>query len=206
MGTNYARPQDRTRRHRSAERHCRLPTAHRIDEVVLRASALADVFRHRGLPVVLVNVGGGTPGRTEQTRSRGELPAGWGRSRPQAERAVGRPQGDEAYVGSVHEHGSGGVSEETGCTQVVIAGVATSIGVESTACRTHERGFNVTLAIDAMTDTSPDSHVNSITRKFPKLRNWHDPGNHRSPRGETRDRVGGGRKLHTFGGPKLHTR
>jgi len=112
-----------------------------------------------------------------------------GRSRPQAERAVGRPRGDEADVGSVHEHGSGGVSEETGCTQVVIAGVATSIGIESTARQAHERGFNVTLAIDAMTETSPDSHVNSITRIFPKLRNWHDPGNHRSPRGETRDRA-----------------
>ena len=52
-------------------------------------------------------------------------------------------------------------------TQVVIAGVATSIGVELTARQAYELGFNVTLAIDAMTDMSLDA--NSITRIFPRL-------------------------------------
>jgi len=33
----------------------------------------------------------------------------------------------------------------------------------------HERGFNVTLAIDAMTDMSADAHANSITGIFPPL-------------------------------------
>jgi nicotinamidase-related amidase len=56
-----------------------------------------------------------------------------------------------------------------GVTQVVIAGVSTSAGVESTARQAHEHGFHVTLAIDAMTDMSPASHVNSITRIFPRL-------------------------------------
>jgi len=56
-----------------------------------------------------------------------------------------------------------------GVTQLVIAGIATSIGVESTARQAHERGFNITLAVDAMTDMNPDAHVNSITRIFPRL-------------------------------------
>jgi nicotinamidase-related amidase len=56
-----------------------------------------------------------------------------------------------------------------GVTQVVIAGVATSIGVESTARHAHEHGFNVTLAVDAMTDISREAHTNSITRIFPRL-------------------------------------
>jgi nicotinamidase-related amidase len=54
-------------------------------------------------------------------------------------------------------------------TQVVIAGIATSIGVESTARNAHEFGFNVTLAVDAMTDRNADAHANSITRIFPRL-------------------------------------
>ena len=54
-------------------------------------------------------------------------------------------------------------------TQVVIAGVATSNGVEATARHAYELGFNVTLASDCMTDLSTDVHVNSITRIFPKL-------------------------------------
>jgi nicotinamidase-related amidase len=56
-----------------------------------------------------------------------------------------------------------------GVTQVVVAGVATSIGVESTARQAHELGFNVTLATDAMTDLNADAHANSVTRIFPRL-------------------------------------
>jgi len=59
--------------------------------------------------------------------------------------------------------------KELKVTQVVIAGVATSIGVESTARHAYELAFNVTLAVDAMTDMNPDAHTNSITRIFPKL-------------------------------------
>jgi nicotinamidase-related amidase len=56
-----------------------------------------------------------------------------------------------------------------GVTQAVICGVSTSAGVESTARQAHELGFNVVLAIDAMTDLSPEAHANSVTRIFPKL-------------------------------------
>ena len=56
-----------------------------------------------------------------------------------------------------------------GVTQVVIVGVATSAGVESTARQAHELGYNVALAVDAMTDTNPDAHANSVARIFPRL-------------------------------------
>jgi nicotinamidase-related amidase len=56
-----------------------------------------------------------------------------------------------------------------GVTQVVVAGVATSMGVESTARHAYELGFNVTLAVDAMTDLSLEAHDNSVTRIFPRL-------------------------------------
>jgi len=59
--------------------------------------------------------------------------------------------------------------KKLGVTQVVIAGIATSIGVESTARYAYELGFNVTLAIDAMTDMNLDAHTNSVTRIFPRL-------------------------------------
>jgi len=56
-----------------------------------------------------------------------------------------------------------------GVTQVVIAGVATGTGVESTARQAYEQGFNVTLAIDAMTDMRPEAHDYSIRNVFPRL-------------------------------------
>jgi len=54
-----------------------MPTVHAMDGVVKNARALAAAFRRRGLPVVLVNVAGGAPGRAEQTRGLGALPDGW---------------------------------------------------------------------------------------------------------------------------------
>ena len=56
-----------------------------------------------------------------------------------------------------------------GVTQVVIAGVATGTGVEATARQAYEQGFNVTLAIDAMTDMRPEAHDYSIRNVFPRL-------------------------------------
>ena len=56
-----------------------------------------------------------------------------------------------------------------GVTQVVLAGVATGTGVESTARQAYEHGFNVTLAVDAMTDTRLESHAYSLSHVFPRL-------------------------------------
>ena len=59
-----------------------------------------------------------------------------------------------------------------GVTQVVIAGVATGTGVEATARQAYEQGFNVTLAIDAMTDARPKAHDYSIAMSS---RDWAKP-------------------------------
>jgi nicotinamidase-related amidase len=146
-----------------------LPTAHPIATVVQNARALANAFRGRDLPVVLVNVTGGAPGRTEQARRLAELPDDWADlvaeldRQPQDHTVTKRTWG--AFTGTdLAQH-----LKKLGVTQVVIAGVATSIGVESTARQAHELGLNVALAIDAMTDMSPEAHLNSITRIFPRL-------------------------------------
>ena len=56
-----------------------------------------------------------------------------------------------------------------GVTHVVIAGVATGTGVEATARQAYEAGFNVPLALDAMTDLRPEAHDLSIKNIFPRL-------------------------------------
>ena len=146
-----------------------LPTVHPAGEVVKYASALADAFRRHGLPVVLVSVAGAPSGRTERARSVAQLPAGWADLVP----ALNQQPEDHAVTkrqwGAFTNTGLEEYLENLGVTQVVIAGIATSIGVESTARQAHEYGFNVTLAVDAMTDTNPDAHINSITLIFPRL-------------------------------------
>jgi nicotinamidase-related amidase len=146
-----------------------MPTAHPINEVVKHASALVEAFHHHDLPVVLVNVEAGAPGRTEQAPRVRDFPAGWTdlvpelNQQPEDHIVTKRTWG--AFTGTGLEARLKGL----GVTQVVIAGVATSAGVESTARQAHEFGFNVTLAIDAMTDMSLDAHRNSITRIFPRM-------------------------------------
>jgi nicotinamidase-related amidase len=145
-----------------------LPTVHAIGPILERASALAAAFRHRRLPVVLVNVDGAAPGRTEQPR-RGPFPTGFSdlvaelNQQPEDHRVTKRTWGAFTNTG-LSDH-----LERIGVTQVVICGVATSIGVESTARQAHERGLNVVLAIDAMTDMNAEAHENSISRIFPRL-------------------------------------
>jgi nicotinamidase-related amidase len=146
-----------------------LPTAHPFDGVVGNAVALAENFRARNLPVVLINVDGAAPGRIERARARREFPAGWTEFLPELKRqpadhvVTKRTWG--AFTGTDLETYLRG----SDVTQVVVAGVATSAGVESTARQAHELGFNVALAIDAMTDLDADAHHNSVARIFPKI-------------------------------------
>jgi nicotinamidase-related amidase len=146
-----------------------MPTAHPTAEVVNRARALAAGFRRQGLPVVLVNVDGGAPGRAEQTRGRGAPAAGWSDLVPELNRQPSDHAVTKRTWGAFSKTDLEAHLQQLGITQIVIAGVATSIGVESTARQAHELGFNVTLAVDAMTDLNPDAHANSVQRIFPRL-------------------------------------
>ena len=51
----------------------------------------------------------------------------------------------------------------------MLCGVATSNGVEATARHAYELGFNVTFAVDAMTDASAGNHEHSVERIFPRF-------------------------------------
>ncbi|MEI9803213.1 MAG: isochorismatase family protein [Pseudolabrys sp.] len=145
------------------------PTVHPAGEVVKRAAALAAAFRSRGLPVVLVNVDGVAPGRTEQARRLGPLPADWTEFVAELNRQPDDHVVTKRTWGAFMNTDLDAYLKKLGVTQVVISGISTSSGVESTARQAYEHGFNVTLAIDAMTDLNPDTHINSVTRIFPKL-------------------------------------
>jgi nicotinamidase-related amidase len=118
---------------------------------------------------VLVNVTGGAPGRSEQTRNIGDPPAAWADLVPELDRQPSDHTVTKRTWGAFTNTDLDQYLKSRGVTQVVIAGIATSFGVESTARFAHELGYNVALAVDAMTDMSPDAHTNSITRIFPRL-------------------------------------
>jgi nicotinamidase-related amidase len=141
-----------------------------METVIQNSAALAEAFRANGLPVVLVNVAGAPAGRTERSLAgAAPRPEGWDilipelNQRPTDHLVTKRTRG--AFTDTDLEQ----YLKSEGVTQVVITGVATGSGVESTARHAHELGFNVTLAIDAMTDMSAEVHDNSVQRIFPGL-------------------------------------
>lgn len=142
---------------------------HPIAEVIHRTRALLDAFRRNELPVVLVNVAGRAPGRTEQPALVQAMPEGWTDlipeldSQPNDILVTKRTWG--AFAGTDLES----CLRQKGVTQVVVAGVATGTGVESTARQAYEQGYIVTLAVDAMTDARPEAHAWSLSHVFPRL-------------------------------------
>lgn len=146
-----------------------LPLIHPVAGVVERNVALLDAFRGRGLPVVLVNVAGGAPGRTEQPPRMTTLPEGFTELIPELNRQPGDILVTKRSWGAFATTDLEARLRARGVTQVVVTGVATGTGVEATARQAYEQGFNVTLAVDAMTDRRPEAHRYSLEHVFPRL-------------------------------------
>lgn len=144
------------------------PSAHPIAEIVENSARLARAFRKRGLPVVLVNVDAGAPGRVDAAPNF-KPTVGWSDLVSELDR-----QSTDHLVTKKRWGAFTGTSldqylRDRNVTQIVLTGVATSIGVESTARSAHELGYNVVLVDDAMTDRVVEAHENSIGRIFPRL-------------------------------------
>lgn len=146
-----------------------LTAAHPVEEIFARAGELAAAFRAYQLPVVLVNVLGGAPGRTDQKRPPLSPPADWGELVPELAAQPGDIKITKYRWGAFHDTSLHRQLQQAGVTQIVLAGISTSIGVETTARAAYEHGYNVTLAVDAMTDANAEAHENSVLRIFPRL-------------------------------------
>ena len=146
-----------------------LPVVHPIAGVIERTRALLDAFRQRDLPVVLVNVDGGAPGRTEQPRRFSTLPEGFSDLIPELDRQDSDIVVTKRTWGAFANTDLDTQLKAKGVTQVVVTGVATGTGVEATARQAYELGFHVTLALDAMTDMRAEAHEYSLASVFPRL-------------------------------------
>ncbi|MGP2437853.1 hydrolase [Streptomyces sp. JW3] len=144
-------------------------------DVLARNVRLADAFRARKLPVALVRVSfaadgaDAVPGRTEAAGAGRSLPAGWDVIAPELTGHPGDITVTKHNWGAFHGTDLDVQLRRRGVTQIVLTGIATSIGVESTARAAHEHGYHVTLATDAMSDMNEETHRNSVQRIFPRL-------------------------------------
>jgi nicotinamidase-related amidase len=142
-----------------------------VTAVVEQAANLAAEFRKHSLPVVLVNVTGRAPGRTEAGRSTGTngFPAGWADLVDELDVQPTDHLITKRRRSAFHDTGLDTLLRDLGVTQIVLAGISTSAGVESTVRSASDYGYHVVLATDAMIDSDAESHRHSVERVFPKI-------------------------------------
>jgi nicotinamidase-related amidase len=145
------------------------PAAHPSGPVLEKAGRLARAFRKKEWPVVLVNVAGAAPGRTDAGPMNFTPPPDWLEIVPELDPQASDIRVTKRQWGAFYGTALDLELRRRGVTQIVLCGIATSIGVESTARDAYEHGYNVTLVVDAMTDMSPEAHENSLARIFPRL-------------------------------------
>ncbi|HEX4406622.1 MAG TPA: isochorismatase family protein [Polyangia bacterium] len=150
------------------------PTVHPFADVVANTRRLAEAFRRAQLPVVLVNVSFAAD-EGDRFRGRTEIQA---RAFPAPDFADLVPElGAQPSDLRITKHQPSAFYgtdldlqlRRRRVTGVVLTGVATSIGVDTTARAAHEHAYNVTFASDAMTDVDPASHEHALKKIFPRL-------------------------------------
>ena len=146
------------------------------EAVLARGKDLARRFRGAKAPVVLVNVAFApdfsdalnAPVERPMQAPPGGFPEGWseladGLAEPSDLKVTKRQWG--AFYGTDLDL----QLRRRGVTTVVIGGVATNMGVESTARTAHEHGYAVVLAEDAATTFSAEMHAFAFEYVFPHL-------------------------------------
>ncbi|MCL1942450.1 MAG: isochorismatase family protein [Candidatus Azobacteroides sp.] len=154
-----------------------------LDDVLKNASRLADEFRRRNLPVVIVSVDPFHPS-WQKTRKEGHNMQS---SNAIAHKASEVTDNLAGLMDSAIDVAPGDIRivkhtwnaffdtplhdelKKCGVTQIVLGGVSTGSGVEGTARAAAELGYNIAFAVDAMADDVPEVHDNSIKHIFPRL-------------------------------------
>jgi nicotinamidase-related amidase len=152
-----------------------LPTVDPSDQIVARVARLADAFRAHKKLVVATRVAFSPDG--------GDVI----KTRTAANGAGPKPAPDDADLHTELNLADGDISitkrgwnafygteldlelRRRKITGIVLAGISTSIGVESAARAANERGYELTIVTDAVTDTSERAHLNSLEVIFPHI-------------------------------------
>jgi len=127
-------------------------------EVLSAAQELATAFRSAGATVVLVRVE--RPGVAEQPPGSG-LVAGLARD--------GDLEVVKRTIGGFQGTGLDGLLRGRGVNTLVFGGIATNLGVESTARAAGDLGYDLVFVEDAMAALTAAEHDASVRLDFPRL-------------------------------------
>ncbi|MGC5255640.1 isochorismatase family cysteine hydrolase [Gordonia sp. DT218] len=143
---------------------------HQPADIVARSVALANAFGENDMPIVVVRATGTPPGRTEYSASMpATFPAEFAELHPDVDALDAAVRVDKSSWGAFVGTDLHGELSARGITQVVLAGVATSFGVESSAREAYDLGYHVTIVLDAISDSQSASHDHVVSSVFPAL-------------------------------------
>ena len=144
--------------------------------VIANTVRLLIAARQAGARPVLVHVGGSAdgadrlhPAADQQMRFTGTPPPDWSELIPELNRQPGDIVILKRQWGAFYGTDLDLQLRRRGLTAIVLCGIATEFGVESTARDAYERGYELVFASDAMTGASAESHANVIERIFPRM-------------------------------------
>ncbi len=148
---------------------------HAAADVIKNAAMLADAFRKNGMPVFLVRVTPSADGKdalrpVADVAPWTQAPASdWAEIVPE----MGPMPGD--FVITKHQWGAFYGTEldlefrRRGITTMVLCGISTNIGVESTARFAYEYGYHQIFVEDAMSAMSDEEHQFTVSKTFPRI-------------------------------------
>ena len=149
---------------------------HPTGTVIANSVRLLEAARSKGAQAVLVHVGGAANGAdrlhsTVDEPMRGAAPpaADWSEFIDELDRQPGDIAILKRQWGAFYGTDLDLQLRRRGVTTIVLAGIATEFGVESTARDAYERGYEIVFAEDAMTGRSAESHANAVERIFPRI-------------------------------------
>lgn len=154
-----------------------LPTTPRTGpDVVAICKPVAEAFRAAGAFVVLVRVGNSpdlkdflSPNADAGHASGAGRPANWSELVPE----IGPKEGDHVVLkrqwGAFYGTDLDLQLRRRGIKTIVLAGIATNIGVESTARDAFERGYDQVFIEDGMSSLFPDGHAFALKTVFPRM-------------------------------------
>ncbi|RSS52852.1 hydrolase [Streptomyces sp. WAC07061] len=151
-----------------------LPTARPGEEILRNGIALAEAFRAHGLPVVLVNVawspdGGDLPTTDVDRPGPATAPPAAFSEIPAELAALGDVTVTKRHWGAFTGTELDLQLRRRGIHRIVLAGISTSIGVESTARAAWEHSYGLVFAEDATADLDADSHAHAFGKIFPRI-------------------------------------
>jgi nicotinamidase-related amidase len=149
-----------------------LPVATHVADVIANAAKLVAAFRKANLPIVIVNVkpaGASLLTRKDAKPPQRTLSEDFFKIVPEV-----KTEPDDIFITkpSWNAFSNPALDEELkkrNVTGIVLAGIATSIGVEGTGRAAYERGYNIAFAQDAMTDMFAEAHAHSLKFIFPRI-------------------------------------